>query len=100
MKLKFVLLAILGAIVFGGGLGLLLATMSGCGPPPQARWTDLDTAREQAQKNASLQLASICSRDGGPCPAGPVRSIEVSMCVSASSALYSHGQGPADGGCQ
>ncbi len=101
-RAKVVVLGVLGAVVFGLGLGALLSTLPGCATPMQQRWTDLDTTREQDQKNASQQLEAICSRDGGPCPAGPVRSIEKTMCLSAASALYDHGQGPvaADAGCQ
>jgi hypothetical protein len=62
-------------------------------------WSDLDTTGAQDQKNAAIQLESICSRDGGPCPAAAVRSVENAQCINASSMLYRHGQGPADAGC-
>ena len=72
----------------------------GCGPPQQARWTDTDTTAAQDQRNASLQLESVCARDGGPCPAAPVRSIEMAMCGNATAMLQRHGQGAADAGCR
>ena len=99
-RIKLLLLGILGAVVFGGVLGAMLAALSGCGVPAAQQWTDNDTASAQDQQNASVQLESICSRDGGPCPAGPVRSIEMSMCINASAMLYRHAQGPADAGCR
>ncbi len=98
-RAKAIALAVFGAAVFGAGLGGLLAALPGCSTPAAKHWTQKDTDRALAQKNASMQLEQICSRDGGPCPAGPVRSIEMSMCFNAASALYDHGQGPADAGC-
>jgi hypothetical protein len=72
-----------------------------CGGSQLDKWTDADTASAQAQRNASIQLESVCARDGGPCPGAPVRSIEGSMCLNASAMLYRHVAGyPADAGCR
>ncbi len=83
--------------VFGGMAAL---SCLGCGVPAARQWTDDDTQAAQDQRNASLQLESVCSRDGGPCPAAPVRSIEMAMCLNATSQLQRHGQGSADAGCR
>lgn len=95
--MPFVFVPFIVIFVFGGMAGLSLA---GCATPMQQQWTDQDTTGAQDQRNAAIQLESVCSRDGGPCPAGPVRSIEMAECVNASSMLYRHGQGPADAGCR
>jgi hypothetical protein len=79
----------------------ILASLSAlaCGNAMRDR-TDADETGARDQMNASRQLQSICSRDGGPCPASAVRSVESAMCVNASSMLYRHVAGyPADAGC-
>ena len=82
--------------VFGGMAALSCA---GCGVPAAQQWQDVDTTAAQDQRNASLQLESVCARDGGPCPAAPVRSIEMAMCGNATAMLQRHGQG-SDAGCR
>lgn len=69
-------------------LAVVLAT-SGCGGSAK-NWTALDTQDATDLANAALALEEQCSRDGGPCQPGAVRSVEIGEYCNSSSMLYRH----------
>ena len=76
----------------------LALLMLGCGSPASAQWTPLDTTSATDLANAALSLEAVCSRDGGPCPAAPVRSMESGTYCAAAAMLFRHNQAVPDAG--
>ena len=98
-RVKLVALGVLGAVIFGGGLGLLLAVLPGCGGSPY-------TPADQASDVNTVKLASgcelLCLNDAGCTPDQAAACFDAISC-NAGSSLHRHG-GPdlvvGDAGCR